>query len=152
MGGNRFGRLPASVGVGNFRRKPLVTLNSSPSICSTPLYSIDPIFGWFAQSRSGRRCILHMGFLTNKIARKCPKSEIWASACVGHIRKARLTVTFLSSVLLPELVEHWNSQNDPFWPRIQFSRSYWCHWTFIGHRVSEDRVCKEGLWGLLSIV
>ena len=35
------------------------------------------------------------GFLTNKIARKCPKSEIWASACVRHIKKARLTVTSL---------------------------------------------------------
>ena len=50
----------------------------------------------------GLRCTLHMGFLTNKIARKCPKSEVWASACVGHIKIAR-------------------------------------------HRVSEDRVCKEGL-------
>ena len=64
---------------------------------TAPLHSTQstPIFGWFAQSRSGRRCILHMGFLTNKIARKCPKSEIWASPCVGHIKKARLTVTSL---------------------------------------------------------
>ena len=51
---------------GNFRRKPLVTLNSSPSDCSTPLYSIDPIFGWLVQSRPGRRCILHMAFSQTK--------------------------------------------------------------------------------------
>ena len=57
---------------GNFRRKPLVTLNS-PSNCSTPLHSIDPIFGWFVQSRSGRRCILHMGFLTNKSPGSAPR-------------------------------------------------------------------------------